>query len=120
MRELGYFPGEENEECLIPTHSHLLGAWVEAGILGAVFWMWVFVLALRSLAVSFRYSDRLIPLIVFIAFFLIWDVFFSPYGAERRFVTTYYVVVLISVHTLVKRASVGWSLNSVARWGSIT
>jgi hypothetical protein len=116
--ELGYFLGEENEECLIPTHSHLLGAWVEAGIGGAIFWAWVFVLALRSLTVSLLCRDRIIPLIAFVAFTLIWDVLFSPYGAERRFITTYYVVVLMSVHTLVVRASVGWNLNSMASWRS--
>jgi hypothetical protein len=95
MRELGYFPGEENEECLIPTHSHLLGAWVEAGILGAVFWTWVLSVTVRALLRSFEFQQRLTPLIAFVGFLLIWDILFSPYGASRRFVMPFFVIVIM-------------------------
>ena len=47
-QQLGYYPGEEKEDCLIPAHSHLLGAWVQAGILGALFWLWVLTLPRSS------------------------------------------------------------------------
>lgn len=95
-QELDYFPGEENEECLIPTHSHLLGAWVEAGILGALFWAWVLSVTARALLRSFDLRGRLTPLVVFVGFLLIWNIIFSPYGAERRFITPYYVIVMMS------------------------
>ncbi len=95
-REAGYVAGEEDEEGLIPTHSHLLGAWVEAGLMGAIFWAWVLSLPVRILLRPDTVVDHLTPLIAFFAFFLIWDILFSPYGAERRFLTPYYVVVMMT------------------------
>ena len=41
LEEAGYeVQGAAFTSDVIPTHSHLAGAWVEAGILGAVFWLW--------------------------------------------------------------------------------
>ena len=95
-QQLGYFPGEENEDCLIPAHSHLLGAWVQAGILGAIFWLWALTLPIRALGELFGSRERLAPLVAFVAFFLLWDIFFSPFAGDRRFLTPYYLVVLMS------------------------
>lgn len=95
-RQAGYVAGEEDEEGLIPTHSHLLGAWVEAGLFGAIFWAWVLSLPVRVLLKPLREMDYLTPLMSFVAFLLVWDILFSPYGAERRFVTPYYVVVMMT------------------------
>ena len=38
---------EDVEEPVIPTHSHLTMAWVESGILGGVFWIYVLGLTFR-------------------------------------------------------------------------
>jgi hypothetical protein len=95
-RQAGYITGTDDEEGLIPTHSHLLGAWVEAGFLGAIFWTWVLSLPTRVLFRMSGMKDYLTPLTVFVAFLLIWDVFFSPYGAESRFLAPYYVVVMMT------------------------
>lgn len=95
-RQAGYVTGAEDEEGLIPTHSHLLGAWVEAGLLGAVFWAWVLSLPIRVLLRPNSVMNRLTPLMAFFAFLLIWDIFFSPYGAERRFMTPYYAVIMMT------------------------
>jgi hypothetical protein len=95
-RKAGYGIAAEGEEDLIPTHSHLLGAWVEAGLLGAIFWAWVLTLPVRVLFRTHILMDRLIPLMVFFAFLSIWDMLFSPYGAMARFVTPYYGVVMMT------------------------
>lgn len=95
-RQFGYASSPEDEEGLIATHSHLLGAWVEAGFLGAMFWMWILSLPLRVLFSHHGRVDCLTPLLAVITFFLIWDILFSPYGAERRFVTPFYVVFLMN------------------------
>jgi hypothetical protein len=82
------------ESDLIPSHSHLLGAWVESGIVGAVFWCWVLWLTGGTLV---RASGRepLFPFFAFIALLLIWNVFFSPYGADERFTATYFIYAII-------------------------
>jgi hypothetical protein len=101
LADLGYRNmGAELESDLIPSHSHLFGAWVESGIMGAVFWCWVLWLTGSTL---FRASGRepLFPFFAFIALLLMWDVLFSPYGADRRFATTYfaYAMVLFGLHS---------------------
>ncbi len=95
-RDLGYFPGAENEKCLIPAHSYLFGAWVEAGLVGAIFWLWVLSLAARVLLRLYRTLEPLTPLMAFIAFSIIWSIFFSPYGAEGRFTAPFYVIVMMT------------------------
>lgn len=95
-QQAGYISGVEDEEGLIPAHSHLFGAWVEAGLFGAVFWMWILSLPTRVLIRSPGMMDYLTPLMAFVAILLIWDIFFSPYGAKLRFLTPYYVVVLMT------------------------
>lgn len=95
-REAGYFPGEEGEQCLIPAHSHLMGAWVQAGVLGAIFWLWVLTLPVRTLARLYTTRERFTPLVALLAFLLLWDIFFSPFGGDRRFMTPFYIVLMMS------------------------
>ena len=90
-----FAPGQvDTEPGLIPTHSYLLGAWVEAGILGALFWLAVLVGV--ALVLMNLYASRLpiSPLIAFVAFSLAWDVLFSPFGAMGRLIAPYYLVLI--------------------------
>lgn len=96
-RQLGYPTNEYISHDLLPTHSHLFGSWVEAGILGAVFWIWIATLGLRALALLYRCNDPMVPLFVFMAFHLLWDIIFSPFGAEARFTTTFVIISLMWV-----------------------
>jgi len=93
---LGYRQAAGDETDLIPTHSHLFGAWVESGFPGAIFWIWCFSLALRTLLRLFAENDRLSPLIMFIAVSFMWDILFSPYGGLARLSAMFYVVTLMS------------------------
>jgi len=91
----GYAPLGINKLGLIPTHSYLMGAWVESGILGAVFWFWVLFLPAWTLACLSQTQTHLSPLIAFFAFSLIWNVLFSPYGAQQRIISPYHIIVLM-------------------------
>lgn len=81
---------------LIPTHSHLLGSWVESGILGAVFWGWVLILTAKVLLYQYNIRDTLNPLIAFIGISFVWDIIFSPFGATGRLTTAFFLVLLMS------------------------
>ena len=83
------------ESGLIPTHSYLLGAWVEAGMLGGLFWLAVLLMPAAVLANLYTTRLPLSPLFAFAAFSLTWDILFSPYGAVARLIAPYYVVVLL-------------------------
>jgi hypothetical protein len=81
---------------LIPTHSFLMGAWVEAGLLGVPIWIWTMVLAVTVLARLYRRDGQFVALATFSGFALVWDVLFSPYGSFERLITPFYVLVLVA------------------------
>ena len=108
-RKLGYSVMGESETCLIPTHSHIMQAWVWAGILGTVFWVWILFLPTRIFARLYRTPEPLTPLLAFFGFLLIWDILFSPYGSQHRFLTPYYVIVLMSFLPVVRKRNWMWS-----------
>jgi hypothetical protein len=83
------------ETALIPTHSYLLGAWVEAGVLGAVFWLFTIALALIALVRLSHLADHRIPLVAFIAASFLWNVLFSPFGAEQRLMAAYSILTFL-------------------------
>lgn len=100
MRALGYRPLAPDPQAatgLIPSHSYLFGAWRDAGIAGAIFWAWVFTIAIRAMFALFRAAEPLSPLFAFFVVLLLWDVLFSPYGAQQRFVAPYEIVLAVYV-----------------------
>jgi hypothetical protein len=69
------------EVCLtgrIPSHSHLVGAWIEAGLVGAVFWTFVLVAGWYVLCRIALWRAPITDLVVFQMLILLWDVVFSP------------------------------------------
>lgn len=97
--ELGYKLGHDKGDDLIPTHSHIFGAWVEAGVVGAFFWFWILKLTSSTLLRATG-AEPLLPIFVFIAFSLCWDILFSPYSAERRFLITYFIAGMVLLRSL--------------------
>jgi len=103
----------EENDYLIVAHSHILGAWVEAGILGALLFLWLLVLAFRFLKRVFTARVRLAPFITFSAFWLIWNLCFEPYGGDKRFSVLYFAVVLISYMSLLSAHSASRSNSAM-------
>ena len=106
--------GSEGYSDLIPSHSHILGAWVEAGIAGAIFWAWVLILCAGAL-----YRVHFLPAtahatIVFSAFTLLWDVMFSPFGADQRFIRAFQIALMLQTFT---RGRVAARLRELHRRG---
>jgi O-antigen ligase len=85
---------------LIPSHSFLFQSWVEAGILGGIFWLVVLVLILSTLIVAFRGRPSLSPLVAFLSMLLVWNIFFSPYGADQRLFAMFSVAALLTCRLL--------------------
>ncbi|MHA6332154.1 hypothetical protein ACXYL9_00605 [Qipengyuania sp. CAU 1752] len=79
----------------IPTHSHLMGAWVEAGVTGGLFWLWVLTLPFVAIFHLLKKDEILAPLIAFCAADLAWSVMFSPFGASQRVSVAFEIVVMI-------------------------
>jgi hypothetical protein len=93
--ELGYKDLEHGKrDDLIPGHSHIFGAWVEAGLAGAVFWLYILFYVIRSLAKVSGW-EPLLPLFASMGFGLLWNILFSPISPELRFVTPYCIAAMI-------------------------
>jgi len=89
---------------LIPAHSHLFGSWLEAGFMGAVFWLYVLYLVLCILMdfmlIKFIRWSGLLSLVLYI---LVWDILFSPFGGERRFSNGLYLAIVTIIILLNKK-----------------
>jgi hypothetical protein len=90
-RDLGYGRSEAELEQglersdLIPAHSHILQAWVWAGILGALFWLVVLLVVMRTVMLTFRFPNRIYIPVLFLGLNDVWNILFSPFGSEMRF-----------------------------------
>lgn len=88
---------------LIPSHSHIMGAWLEAGILGAVFWTYALWLTLRLLTSGhIAKVGKLWPIFTYVLVSFAWDLFFSPYGGGRRVWNGFVLAWIISVASELK------------------
>jgi hypothetical protein len=79
--------GDPFQSDLIPSHSHIMGAWVEAGFLGGLFWIWALIVCLRALYAAVNLRNPAMVVVAFSTIFLIWDILFSPFAAFERFDT---------------------------------
>lgn len=82
---------------LIPTHSHLMGAWVWAGIFGAAFWSYLLWLTLKALFRLVNTLPPLTPVYVWLLVAYVWDILFSPFGSTDRTLEALKVVVIIDL-----------------------
>lgn len=71
---------------LIPSHSYLFGAWVESGVLGAIFWLVVSIYAVIALFCLIDIRSNATPFVAYLLIQLLWSIPFSPFGADVRFV----------------------------------
>jgi hypothetical protein len=80
---------------LIPSHSYIFGSWVEAGIFGAVFWIYIMFLSFSALynvlKVEFAWAAMIIPIV----FVLMWDILFTPFAGDHRFTAACGVYVAV-------------------------
>jgi len=88
---------------LIPTHSHLFGSWVEGGIGGGIFWIFVMALAMRALMALLSSRDSYSPLLAVSLLLLAWDILFSPFSGDRRCITPFLIMCAHYVLTNYKK-----------------
>lgn len=89
---------------LIPCHSHILQAWVWAGVLGAVFWASAFILLVLVLIRTFQHPHPLFVPVIFLGAWDLWNILFSPFGSMMRFhwamtLTVYLTALMLMRHS---------------------
>lgn len=83
------------EDLTIPTHSHILGAWVDAGVIGGVFWSYCGILIFVAAYVAFKgatvvdkqyctLSTKYSTFIYYNLMGLAWSIPFSPFANSSR------------------------------------
>lgn len=82
---------------LIPSHSYFMGAWVEAGILGALFWLYVMYITILAIFMIFKNNVKIYPAILAPLLVTMWAIPFSPFGAEARFSAGLAIVIAMIV-----------------------
>ena len=96
LQESGYeVEGNRNEKDLIPSHSYLLGSWVEAGLGGGLFWVYVLWLGTAAFYRTLAGAEPYTPLIVFTILFLVWEILFSPFAQEQRVVAALHICLVL-------------------------
>ena len=107
LANLGYEINEqailESKNDRIPSHSHLFGAWVEAGILGALFWVWVFTFVIHTLYKIFKIEHVLLPLLITILIVAAWSILFSPFGALERLRWGFFLTLFLAAHRFIQQ-----------------
>lgn len=67
---------------LIDSHSHVLQAWVESGIFGAIFWVYIFWVMARSAITPIEDERRLRLAVTASALSFGWHILFSPIASR--------------------------------------
>lgn len=106
-RNLGYTAGGDYEnigdEIYIPFHSYVMGALVWAGVFGGLFWIIVLNITLKS----FLNNINVLPLYFYVGIVgLIWNIFFSPFGANARWDSAIFIAALFSFVNYIN--SISW------------
>ncbi len=107
MANYGYEPAlpQNWQTGVIPTHSALLGAWVEAGILGVFFWIWFSLLIIAVLAILCRAREPLSLLIFYMGILQLWHNFTSPFGGDHRLKAAFTLCLFMVVWQVLRRGA---------------
>jgi O-antigen ligase len=88
---------EEERSDLIPTHSHIMDAWVDAGILGATFWIYVLYLVGKAIAQASLKGTSLAPVYCYTLIGFMWSILFSPSGSVTTLPDSFLIIVACDV-----------------------
>ncbi|HVJ07681.1 MAG TPA: hypothetical protein VM554_04815 [Acidisarcina sp.] len=93
-------PAEQKDQFigdLIPCHSYLMEAWVWAGFLGAVFWIYIFYLNGKALLRVVTVQPPLSPYLAYIVLLEFWSILFSPFGYTVRMDQSIILVIFFTL-----------------------
>jgi hypothetical protein len=108
--QLGYNTRDDNQyesfsSDLIPVHSYLMGAFVWAGIFGGLFWLVTLSRVYRAFIATLSY----LPYYFYFGMIgFVWDVFFSPFGANARWNASIFLAAFSAYHHYLKA---NWRVN---------
>lgn len=81
---------------LIPIHSILFQFWVWYGIVGALAWLWYLFSLAWILRRDLKTSEGVSLVNCYLITLTVWDIFFSPFGGDRRFAIPLFLIVILN------------------------
>ena len=75
--------GYMEDDFILPGHSALVGAWVQNGIFGLIFWVYALFVITSFVQHRVMRLREYAPFIVITAVYMIWNILFSPFGLYR-------------------------------------
>ena len=81
--------------CLIKSHSVILGSWVNSGIFGFMFWFYIIIILIKKLIIKVQTNNVSLTLLIYLAISLSWDIIFSPYGGTRMVYAPLCIVIIL-------------------------
>lgn len=75
--------GYMEDDFRLPGHSALVGAWVQNGIFGLIFWCYALFVIANFIQHRVMRLREYAPFIVITAVYMIWNILFSPFGLYR-------------------------------------
>ena len=82
----------------LPIHSFIMGALIQGGIFAGLYWMYVFMVGIRSLKRVLNAETFHIPLIAYASIALINRIIFSPFGASERLIVDVFIAILLCMN----------------------
>jgi hypothetical protein len=79
---------------VIPSHSHLLGAWVDGGILPGLLWACLWVYVFYHLNRQDWTMDPTDAVTLMFGVGLLWSIMFSPFGSGNRLMTALSICIV--------------------------
>lgn len=103
---------------LIPGHSHIVTAWIWSGIAGPIFWVYMTWFVLKGMVPVAIQRPPLAPVYMYLLIVMFWDIFFSPFAANRRLLESFLLVVIADLLQITSRLkSKRWVRSGVNRHG---
>jgi hypothetical protein len=105
---------------LIPSHSHIVGSWVYAGITGLIFWSYILSVIARAIVRITVLRPPLAPIYTWLMIGMLWDIGFSPFASFRRLTEGFLLIVmfdLLEIGPKVPMTARSWVRRGVARAG---
>jgi O-antigen ligase len=88
--------GYMEDDFKLPGHSALVGAWVQNGIFGLIFWVYALYLIANFIQHRVMRLREYAPFIVITAVSMIWAILFSPFGGYRGEVSCFLALCVVS------------------------
>ena len=81
----------------MPGHSHVFGSWVQNGLFGGIFWIYILILIYKTVKFNMGVVPQLFGYLALTVPALIWNILFSPFAARIITLTAITVFLLLDL-----------------------